>query len=186
LNDIRYIVYKNFDQTQQEADTNFGLMLREGFLKENIDGEALLWGASRLMVRPEKRKLLFAISDGAPVDDSTLSVNRDDFLANHCKEIINQLRGRADVELYGIGIDCSVSNYYGRGSPALSSNAIGPDLLTVATLALEERWKESAGIQREPARPKQPRLTTGVTPRRRRVKGAKPPSSRVPGGKPLF
>jgi len=185
LNDIRYIVYKNFDQTQQEADRNIGLMLREGLLKENIDGEALLWGASRLMMRPEQRKLLFVISDGAPVDDSTLSVNRDDFLRNHCKETINWIRERADIELYGIGIDCSVSKYYGRGSPALSSNAIGPDLLIVATLALEERWKESAGIQREPALSVQPRLTTGVTPRRRRVKRAITPSSRVPGEKPL-
>ena len=168
LNDIRYIVYKSFEQTQQEADTNFGLMIRDGLLKENIDGEALLWGYSRLISRPERRKLLVMISDGAPVDDFTLSVNEDSFLATHCRATINWIRAQASIELYGIGIEIDVSRYYGAGSPTLSAQSVGPDLLTVAALALGQNWGETAIIQRK-SRPRVavPMVTRGTSRRRR-------------------
>ena len=113
LNDVRYVIYKSFEQTQQEADTNFGMMIREGLLKENIDGEALLWAFSRLSARSEKRKLLIVLSDGAPVDNSTLSVNPGNFLDTHCRAAINWIRSKEDIELYGIGVEFDVYRYYG-------------------------------------------------------------------------
>jgi cobaltochelatase CobT len=163
LNDLRYIVYKSFEQTQQEADTNFALMIREGLLKENIDGEAILWGYSQLIARQEERKLLLIISDGAPVDDSTLAENSGNFLIRHCTVAINWIRSQKDVELYGIGLDVDVSRYYGVGSPTLNSGSLGPDLLAVTTLALANNWREASIIQREP--PKMSRSTP--SPRRR-------------------
>jgi cobaltochelatase CobT len=172
LNDVRYIIYKSFEQTQQEADTNFGLMLREGLLKENIDGEALLWGYSRLVARSEKRKILIMISDGAPVDDSTLSVNPGNFLEAHCRATINRIRSEETIELYGVGIEFDVSRYYGAGSPTLSAQAIGPDLLIVIALAIEQNWKDAASIQRKSA-PRQS-AKSPRTPRRRRSKTTSP------------
>ena len=172
LNDVRYIIYKNFEQTQQEADTNFGLMLREGLLKENIDGEALLWGYFRLLARSEKRKILIMISDGAPVDDSTLSVNPGSFLDAHCRATVNWIRSGADIELYGVGIERDASRYYGTGSPTLSAQSVGPDLLTVTALAIEQNWKEAATIQRKSA-PRQSAKLPRAT-RRRRSKTTSP------------
>jgi cobaltochelatase CobT len=172
LNDVRYIIYKSFEQTQQEADTNFGLMLREGLLKENIDGEALLWGYSRLVARSEKRKILIMISDGAPVDDSTLSVNPGNFLEAHCRATINRIRLEETIELYGVGIEFDVSRYYGAGSPTLSAQAVGPDLLIVTALAIEQNWKDAASIQRKSA-PRQS-AKSPRTPRRRRSKTTSP------------
>ena len=148
LNDVRYIIYKSFEQTQQEADTNFGLMLREGLLKENIDGEALLWGYSRLVVRSEKRKILIMISDGAPVDDSTLSVNPGNFSRGALpRDHKPDLGTEETIELYGVGIEFDVSRYYGAGSPTLSAQAVGPDLLIVTALAIEQNWKDAASIR---------------------------------------
>jgi cobaltochelatase CobT len=109
--DVRYVIYKSFEQTQQEADANFGVMIREGLLKENIDGEALLWGYSRLSLQTGKRKLLIVLSVGAPVDDSTLSVNPGNFLDAHCRAAISWIRSKEDIELYGIGVEFDVSRY---------------------------------------------------------------------------
>ena len=172
LNDVRYIIYKSFEQTQREADTNFGLMLRDGLLKENIDGEALLWGYSRLLTRSEKRKILIMISDGAPVDDSTLSVNQGNFLDVHCRATINRIRSEPNIELYGVGIELDVSRYYGAGSPTLSAQSVGPDLLIVTALAIQQNWKDAAPIQRESA----PQRSTKL-PRTTRRRGSKTTSS---------
>lgn len=109
-------------QTFQEADTNFAFMLREGILKENIDGEALLWAYRRIVMHPASRKIMFVISDGAPVDDSTLSVNAPDFLHRHLLSVVSSLSASKIVELRAVGVDHDVSAYYGSNSVALTSN----------------------------------------------------------------
>jgi cobaltochelatase CobT len=114
LNDLRHIIYKSADQPWRHARKNLGLMLREGLLKENIDGEALLWAHARLLARPEQRKILMVISDGAPVDDSTLSVNPGNYLEQHLRAVIGWIEGRADIELTAIGIGHDVTRYYKR------------------------------------------------------------------------
>jgi len=148
LNDLRYVVYKSFDQTFQEADTNFAVMLREGLLKENIDGEALQWAYSRIKDHPAECKVLFVLSDGAPVDDSTLLVNSGDFLESHLRATINWLRTTTNVELYGIGIKHDVSRYYGSGTPTLSGTRVGPDLLSVVSLAVGNQWIQAGSVQK--------------------------------------
>jgi cobaltochelatase CobT len=112
LNDIRHIVYKSADNSWRRSRRYFGAMLREGLLKENVDGEALAWSHERLIKRSEERKILIVISDGAPVDDSTLSANREDFLDNHLKEIISKIENDSPVELQAIGIGHDVTKYY--------------------------------------------------------------------------
>jgi len=112
LNDIRHIIYKGADQPLRRARVNLGLMLKEGILKENIDGEALLWAHARLLKRPEKRRILMVISDGAPVDDSTLSANGSAYLENDLKRIIDWIEDRDIVELVAIGIGHDVTRYY--------------------------------------------------------------------------
>jgi cobaltochelatase CobT len=114
LNDLRHIIYKSADQPWRHARKNLGLMLREGLLKENIDGEALMWAAGRLLSRPEQRKILMVISDGAPVDDSTLSVNPGNYLEQHLRAAINWVEDRTDIELAAIGIGHDVTRYYRR------------------------------------------------------------------------
>jgi len=104
LNDIRHIIYKSADNTWRRSRKHFGAMLREGLLKENIDGEALSWSHERLIKRNEERKILIVISDGAPVDDSTLSANREDYLDNHLKKIISQIEKDSPIELQAIGM----------------------------------------------------------------------------------
>src|SRR5204862_6399326 len=104
LNDLRHIVYKRADEPYRRARRNLGLMMREGLLKENIDGEALLWAHNRLIARPEQRKILMMISDGAPVDDSTLSVNPGNYLERHLRAVIELIETRSPVELLAIGI----------------------------------------------------------------------------------
>src|SRR3546814_9086149 len=104
LNDLRHSVYKAADAPCRRARKNLGLMLREGILKENIDGEALLWAHSRLIARPEQRRILMVISDGAPVDDSTLSVNPGNYLERHLRAVIGYIETRSSVELLAIGI----------------------------------------------------------------------------------
>jgi cobaltochelatase CobT subunit len=148
LNDLRHIIYKDFNETMQEADTNFGLMLTEGLLKENVDGEALLWASWRLRHHRAKRKLLFVISDGAPVDDSTLSVNPGNFLDLHLRATIGEIQAAGEIELYGVGIGYDVSRYYGSKSPILDGSNIGADLLRVVTFAMRDRWDEAQKIQR--------------------------------------
>ena len=112
LNDIRHIIYKSADNSWRRSRRYFGAMLREGLLKENVDGEALAWSHERLLKRPEERKILIVISDGAPVDDSTLSANREDYLDNHLRQIILQIEKDSPIELQAIGIGHDVTKYY--------------------------------------------------------------------------
>ncbi len=112
LNDLRHIIYKPADMAWKRARRNLGLMLKEGILKENIDGEAVLWAYNRLAMRPEKRRILMVISDGAPVDDSTISANSPAYLDNHLRDVIQLLEARPNVELVAIGIGHDVTRYY--------------------------------------------------------------------------
>ena len=114
LNDLRHIIYKSADSPWRRSRANLGLMMREGLLKENIDGEALIWAHDRLMARPEQRRILMMISDGAPVDDSTLSVNPGNFLEKHLRAVIEHIETRSPVELLAIGIGHDVTRYYRR------------------------------------------------------------------------
>ena len=112
LNDLRHIIYKSADMQWRQSKNNLGLMLKEGLLKENIDGEAITWAYTRLKKRKEERKILMVISDGAPVDDSTLSVNSGDFLEKHLKKIVKFIENKNDIEILAIGIGHDVSRYY--------------------------------------------------------------------------
>jgi cobaltochelatase CobT len=114
LNDLRHIIYKAADAPWRRARKNLGLMMREGLLKENIDGEALLWAHHRLIGRPEARRILMVISDGAPVDDSTLSVNSGHYLERHLREVIAEIEAKSPVQLIAIGIGHDVTRYYRR------------------------------------------------------------------------
>ncbi|MEO3389278.1 cobaltochelatase subunit CobT [Mesorhizobium sp. CAU 1741] len=114
LNDLRHIIYKSADAPWRRSRRNLGLMMREGLLKENIDGEALMWAHQRLIARPEQRKILMMISDGAPVDDSTLSVNPGNYLERHLRAVIDLIETRSPVELLAIGIGHDVTRYYRR------------------------------------------------------------------------
>ena len=114
LNDLRHIIYKSADQPWRRTRRNLGLMLREGLLKENIDGEALLWAHRRLLARPEERRILMVIADGAPVDDATLSVNAGNYLEQHLRTVIEWIENRSAIELMAIGIGHDVTRYYRR------------------------------------------------------------------------
>ncbi len=114
LNDLRHIVYKSADAPWRRSKRNLALMMREGLLKENIDGEALAWAHTRLLGRPEQRRILMMISDGAPVDDSTLSVNSGSYLEQHLRQVIDEIENRSSVELIAIGIGHDVTRYYQR------------------------------------------------------------------------
>ena len=114
LNDLRHIIYKNADAPWRRVRPNLGLMMKEGLLKENIDGEALEWAHRRMLARPEARKILMVISDGAPVDDSSLSVNPANFLEKHLRDVIAMVERRKAVELIAIGIGHDVTRYYQR------------------------------------------------------------------------
>ena len=125
LNDLRHIIYKSADAPWRRARKNLGLMLREGLLKENIDGEALLWAYRRLISRPEHRRILMVISDGAPVDDSTLSVNPGNYLEKHLREVIREIEARNQVELIAIGIGHDVTRYYRRAVTIVDAEELG-------------------------------------------------------------
>jgi len=114
LNDLRHIIYKSADSQWRQSKKNLGLMLKEGILKENIDGEAIMWAYNRLKKRKEERKILMVISDGAPVDDSTLSVNSGDYLEKHLKKVVKYVENKEDIEILAIGIGHDVSRYYKR------------------------------------------------------------------------
>ncbi len=129
LNDLRHIIYKAADAPWRRARRMLGLMLREGLLKENIDGEALLWAYNRLLVRPEQRKILMVISDGAPVDDSTLSVNLGNYLERHLREVIGLIETHPDVELTAIGIGHDVTRYYSRAVTITDAEQLGGAML---------------------------------------------------------
>jgi len=114
LNDLRHIIYKSADIHWRQSKRNLGLMLKEGLLKENIDGEAISWAFNRLKKRKEERKILMVISDGAPVDDSTLSVNSGDFLEKHLKKVVKFIESKSEIEILAIGIGHDVSRYYNK------------------------------------------------------------------------
>ncbi|WP_188062030.1 cobaltochelatase subunit CobT [Sphingobium sp. KCTC 72723] len=125
LNDLRHIVYKKADDPWRRARKNLGLMMREGLLKENIDGEALLWAHSRLIARTEERRILMVISDGAPVDDSTLSVNSGTYLERHLRQVIDWIENRSPVQLVAIGIGHDVTRYYKRAVTIMDAEQLG-------------------------------------------------------------
>jgi cobaltochelatase CobT len=129
LNDLRHIVYKPADAPWRRARRSLGLMLREGILKENIDGEALMWAYNRLLGRPEERKILMVISDGAPVDDSTLSVNPGNYLEKHLREVIREIERIGVVELTAIGIGHDVTRYYRRAVTIVDAEQLGGVML---------------------------------------------------------
>lgn len=138
LNDLRHIIYKAADAPWRRARKNLGLMMREGLLKENIDGEALDWAHKRLLARPEQRKILMVISDGAPVDDSTLSVNAGNYLERHLRHIIAEIETRSPVELIAIGIGHDVTRYYRRAVTIVDAEELGG----VMTEKLAELFEE--------------------------------------------
>jgi cobaltochelatase CobT len=129
LNDLRHIIYKAADTPWRRARRNLGLMLREGILKENIDGEALQWAHNRLIARPEQRRILMVISDGAPVDDSTLSVNAGNYLERHLRQVIEQIETRSPVELVAIGIGHDVTRYYRRAVTIVDAEQLGGTMM---------------------------------------------------------
>ncbi|HEY7959965.1 MAG TPA: cobaltochelatase subunit CobT, partial [Sphingomicrobium sp.] len=124
LNDLRHIVYKSADEPWRRAKRNLGLMMREGLLKENIDGEALLWAHNRLIARPEERRILMVISDGAPVDDSTASANGGSYLERHLRQVIEWIEKRSTVELIAIGIGHDVTRYYERAVTIMDADQL--------------------------------------------------------------
>ena len=138
LNDIRHIVYKAADQPWRRARRNLGLMLREGILKENIDGEALAWAHARLVARPEQRRILMVISDGAPVDDSTLSVNPGNYLEQHLREVIRQIETESAVQLLAIGIGHDVTRYYRRAITLMDADELGGAVMMQLTDLFDE------------------------------------------------
>jgi len=141
LNDLRHIIYKSADAPWRRARKNLGLMMREGLLKENIDGEALDWAHKRLLGRPEQRRILMVISDGAPVDDSTLSVNPGNYLERHLRYVIEEIETRSPVELIAIGIGHDVTRYYRRAVTIVDAEELGG----VMTEKLAELFEENAG-----------------------------------------
>ncbi len=143
LNDLRHIIYKGADQPWRRARRNLGLMMREGLLKENIDGEALIWAWKRLMARPEQRRILMMISDGAPVDDSTLSVNPGNYLERHLRAVIEEIETRSAVELIAIGIGHDVTRYYRRAVTIVDAEELaGAMTEQLASLFEEQAAKE--------------------------------------------
>ncbi|MGD9658716.1 MAG: cobaltochelatase subunit CobT [Methylocystis sp.] len=151
LNDIRHIIYKAADAPWRRARRNLGLMMREGLLKENIDGEALDWAHRRLLARSEQRRILMMISDGAPVDDSTLSVNPGNYLERHLRQIIHEIETKSPVELIAIGIGHDVTRYYRRAVTIVDAEELGGAM----TEKLAELFSESAA----PAPPPSQRLS---------------------------
>jgi cobaltochelatase CobT len=143
LNDLRHIIYKSADTPWRRARRNLGLMLREGLLKENIDGEALLWAYRRLTSRPEHRRILMVISDGAPVDDSTLSVNPGNFLERHLREVIREIESRDFVELIAIGIGHDVTRYYRRAVTIVDAEELGGTMMKKLSELFDEDAAEA-------------------------------------------
>ncbi len=141
LNDLRHIIYKSADTQWRQAKNNLGLMLKEGLLKENIDGEAITWAFSRIKKRKEERKILMLISDGAPVDDSTLSVNSGDFLEKHLKKIVKYIEQKSEIEILAIGIGHDVSRYYSRAIKITDVNELGDVMISELSELFEKKNK---------------------------------------------
>ncbi|MAI90972.1 cobaltochelatase subunit CobT [Ponticaulis sp.] len=144
LNDLRHIVYKPADNPWRRSRRNLGLMMREGLLKENIDGEALIWAHERLLARPEQRRILMVISDGAPVDDSTLSVNVGNYLERHLREVIDYIENKSDVELIAIGIGHDVTRYYKRAVTIVDAEQLGGAMTEQLASLFDEDGKPGA------------------------------------------
>lgn len=139
LNDLRHIVYKSADAPWRRARRALGVMLREGILKENIDGEALVWAHERLMARPEQRRILMVISDGAPVDDATLSVNSGTYLETHLRHVIDWIETRSPVELVAIGIGHDVTRYYQRAVTIVDAEQLGGTMMEKLAELFDEK-----------------------------------------------
>ena len=141
LNDLRHIIFKSADNSFRRARKNFGVMLRDGLLKENIDGEAISWAYNRIKKRKEERKILMVISDGAPVDDSTLSVNSGDFLEKHLKKIVKFIENKSDIEVLAIGIGHDVSRYYNKAIKITDVNELGDVMISQLSSLFETKNK---------------------------------------------
>ena len=141
LNDLRHIIYKGADTHWRQAKNNLGLMLKEGLLKENIDGEAISWAYSRIKKRKEERKILMVISDGAPVDDSTLSVNSGDFLEKHLKKMVKFIENKTEIEVLAIGIGHDVSRYYDKAIKITDVNELGDVMISQLSSLFDSKKK---------------------------------------------
>jgi cobaltochelatase CobT len=148
LNDLRHIIYKSAETPWRRGRKNLGIMLREGILKENIDGEALLWAHQRLIARPEQRRILMVISDGAPVDDSTLSVNPSNYLEHHLRQVIDYIETYSPVELVAIGIGHDVTRYYRRAVTLVDAEQLGGAVLEQLAALFEEELRPVQPRQR--------------------------------------
>ena len=143
LNDLRHIIYKSADTPWRQAKNNMGLMLKEGLLKENIDGEALKWAFSKMIKRKEDRKILMVISDGAPVDDSTLSTNTSDYLETNLKNTVKWIENKSDIELLAIGIGHDVTRYYNRAVKITDVQDLGDVMINQLTDLFVEGSKKT-------------------------------------------
>ena len=141
LNDLRHIIYKGADTHWRQAKNNLGLMLKEGLLKENIDGEAISWAYNRIKKRKEERKILMVISDGAPVDDSTLSVNSGDFLEKHLKKMVKYIENKTEIEVLAIGIGHDVSRYYDKAIKITDVNELGDVMISQLSSLFDTKKK---------------------------------------------
>ena len=139
LNDLKHIIYKGADTHWRQAKNNLGLMLKEGLLKENIDGEAISWAYNRVKKRKEERKILMVISDGAPVDDSTLSVNSGDFLEKHLKKMVKFIENKTEIEVLAIGIGHDVSRYYDKAIKITDVNELGDVMISQLSSLFETK-----------------------------------------------
>jgi len=139
LNDLRHIIYKSADKPWRQSKKNLGLMLKEGLLKENIDGEALLWAFKRIALRKEERKILMVISDGAPVDDSTLSVNSGDYLEKHLKQTVKWIEENSNIEILAIGIGHDVTRYYKKAIKIADVQELGDVMINQLTKLFSEK-----------------------------------------------
>ena len=151
LNDLRHIIYKSADMPWRRGRRNLGLMLREGLLKENIDGEALLWAHSRLLARPEQRRILMVISDGAPVDDATLSANPGNYLEQHLHAVIGWIEARSPVEMTAIGIGHDVTRYYSRAVTIVDADELGGTMIQNMSDLFDEEPRRPARRRRRAA-----------------------------------
>ena len=143
LNDLRHIIYKSADKPWRQSKKNLGLMLKEGLLKENIDGEALLWAFKRIAARKEERKILMVISDGAPVDDSTLSVNSGDYLEKHLKQTVKWIEENSNVEICAVGIGHDVTRYYKKAIKIADVQELGDVMINQLTKLFSEKYNKT-------------------------------------------
>jgi cobaltochelatase CobT len=147
LNDLRHIIYKGADTHWRQAKNNIGLMLKEGLLKENIDGEAISWAYNRIKKRKEERKILMVISDGAPVDDSTLSVNSGDFLEKHLKKMVKFIEAKNDIEILAIGIGHDVSRYYNKAIKITDVHELGDVMISQLSGLFDNKKNYTKGLK---------------------------------------